>query len=321
MAYLLRRRTAATKFKWVKGHQGELGNEQSDRLAKLGASKENEDEIILDIPDHFDIQGAKLSAITQAIAYKGIHERKKKDQRKTTNLNLEKVRYVLETQTGELEMNEALWSLIRKSPVRLKIRQFFYKALHGTQKIGRYWFNIQDYEERGICQHCNEDKTMDHILTGCDYMAQTTIWNSAEELWPYEEGTWPRISLGVIIGCNALNVEVTKETKDRRGQTQIVKKNDQGATRLLKIIISEAAYLIWILRCERAISGNNRMEREIRALWRRVINRKLSEDKITATKVLRQKHYINIVENTWGQALRKRHSNLPDNWINRNVVF
>ena len=305
----------------MKGHQGELGNEQSDRLAKLGASKENEDEIILDIPDHFDIQGAKLSAITQAIAYKGIHERKKKDQRKTTNLNLEKVRYVLETQTGELEMNEALWSLIRKSPVRLKIRQFFYKALHGTQKIGRYWFNIQDYEERGICQHCNEDKTMDHILTGCDYMAQTTIWNSAEELWPYEEGTWPRISLGVIIGCNALNVEVTKETKDRRGQTQIVKKNDQGATRLLKIIISEAAYLIWILRCERAISGNNRMEREIRALWRRVINRKLSEDKITATKVLRQKHYINIVENTWGQALRKRHSNLPDNWINRNVVF
>jgi ribonuclease HI len=30
--YLLRRRTAQTRFKWVKGHNGELGNERSDHL-------------------------------------------------------------------------------------------------------------------------------------------------------------------------------------------------------------------------------------------------------------------------------------------------
>ena len=90
-AYLLRRRTATTKFKWVKGHNSDIGNEQSDRLAKLGASKSKPDDITLNVPDHFDLQGAKLSKITQAIAYQGIYEKAPKKERNTTHLNLENV--------------------------------------------------------------------------------------------------------------------------------------------------------------------------------------------------------------------------------------
>ena len=61
--------------------------------------------------------------------------------------------------------------------------------------------------------------------------------------------------------------------------------------------------------------------REVEAAWLKVINRKLSEDKTTATKVLRREQYTNVVKNTWDRALYKRHSNLPEDWINRNVVF
>lgn len=57
--YLLRKRSAPTTFKWVKGHNGDLGNEQSDRLAKEGASKDAPDYLPLDIPIEFDLQGAK----------------------------------------------------------------------------------------------------------------------------------------------------------------------------------------------------------------------------------------------------------------------
>ncbi|KAN0115797.1 Ribonuclease H-like domain containing protein, partial [Russula decolorans] len=38
-AYLLKSRTATTHFKWVKGHNGDHGNEESNRLAKEGADK------------------------------------------------------------------------------------------------------------------------------------------------------------------------------------------------------------------------------------------------------------------------------------------
>ena len=193
--------------------------------------------------------------------------------------------------------------------------------LHGTQKIGRYWFNIQDYEERGLCQTCRDDETMEHILTNCVHSTNSTIWKCAIDMWPYEEGTWPNITLGTIVGCNALSVETTREIKGRDGSLQREKHQDQGATRLLKILISESAYLIWTLRCERTICGKDHTEREVTASWRKIINRRLSEDKTTATKVLRRKSYISLVKSTWKAALRKRHRDLPEDWINRNVVF
>lgn len=162
---------------------------------------------------------------------------------------------------------------------------------------------------------------MEHILTGCEHATRKTIWNSAKDLWPHEEGTWPRSLLGTIIGCNTLIVETTKEIKDRWGQTQKIKRNDQGAMRLLKILISESAYMIWALRCERIISGQERTEDEIKVTWRKGINRRLSKDEVTATKVLRWKQYVNLVKNMWGKALSKRYRDLPENWINQNVVF
>jgi ribonuclease HI len=320
-AYLLRRRTAQTRFKWVKGHNGELGNERSDHLAKEGANKENEDEISLDIPAHFDLQGAKLSALTQATAYKGIRESQIIPERKTTNLNLEKVRDNLEEQTGTPETNEAIWKIIRKSPIKLKIQQFFYKTLHRTQKIGRYWLNIPNYEERCSCQICGEDESMDHILIKCENPTRLTVWKKARELWPYRTETWPENSLGTIIGCSAISVETTHVEKDGNGQTRTSKRSGPGATHLMQIITSESAYLIWILRCKRTIRDKRHSEREVEASWLRTINRRLSEDKMTATKVLRKKYYINIVKNMWARALRKRHSDLPDDWINRNMVF
>ena len=77
-----------------------------------------------------------------------------------------------------------------------------------------------------------------------------------------------------------------------------------GATRLIKILVSEAAYLIWITRCGRAIRGDELTENETKAAWRRTLNRRISEDTTTASRVLRKPEYIKLIKNTWEKALQ-----------------
>jgi ribonuclease HI len=73
-AYTLKRRTAPTTFQWTKGHNGNIGNKESDCLTKEGAEREEPGELNIEIPKEFDLQGAKLAALTQAKAYRGILE-------------------------------------------------------------------------------------------------------------------------------------------------------------------------------------------------------------------------------------------------------
>jgi len=108
-AHLLRLRTVKTTFQWIKGHNGTVGNEESDCLAKLGANKQDPDELDLEIPPEFNIQGAKLATLTQAMAYKGILERKKPEPRNVTNNNLRLTQNAICQQTNEEETEAAIW--------------------------------------------------------------------------------------------------------------------------------------------------------------------------------------------------------------------
>ncbi|KAH9973170.1 hypothetical protein BJV77DRAFT_968467 [Russula vinacea] len=70
----------------------------------------------------------------------------------------------------------------------------------------------------------------------------------------------------------------------------------EGAKRLLQILISESAHLIWVLR------------------WLRVINTRLTDDKIIATKIKRDEKSKRKTRNTWEHILRKQ-GDLPNDWI------
>ncbi|KAG1839037.1 hypothetical protein DFJ58DRAFT_644578, partial [Suillus subalutaceus] len=57
-----------------------------------------------------------------------------------------------------------------------------------------------------------------------------------------------------------------------------------GASRLLRIIISESAYLIWVLRCERVIQGILQDEEKTKRRWMNAIDKRLQLDRVIASK-------------------------------------
>jgi hypothetical protein len=95
---------------------------------------------------------------------------------------------------------------------------------------------------------------MGHILTICETPARKQIWNLMNSLWlkRHDEAFEP--SLGNVLGCGMPNF-----TADGKQLT--------GKNRLYKILILESAFLIWKLRCERAVAGKTHSETEIHNRW------------------------------------------------------
>ena len=321
-AYLLKKRTAPTYLEWVEGHQGDRGNEESDRLAKEGAMKAVPDVLNLSIPDEFNLQGAKLASLTQAIAYRGIRERQKAITRAVSDRNIDEAREAIRAYTGYDETCESIWQGIRKRTIRLRVQQFLFKAIHNTPMIGEVWFNVQNFQHRGICNPCTTTENMSHILLSCEAGPAATIWNLAKNMWPHNDIQWPEINMGTILGCGCLKTKSEDEDRNEgNGQSTSTPLRIKGATRLLQITISEAAHLIWVLRCERVIQEKTHSNEEVVSRWLKVINRRLTEDKITATVIKRkEKPVTRLVEATWEDALKK-YSDLPNEWIHDREVL
>jgi ribonuclease HI len=315
-AFLMRKRTARTSFQWIKGHTGDQGNEGSDQLAKSGAEKEEPDALDLNIPIEFDLQGAKLATLTQSEAYRGIRERQKTPYRKSTETNLKKTRAALHDYNGELETDASIWKSTRNPVIRLKIRQFLFRMMHQTPKVGGFWSKIPKWEHRQTCVPCQTVESMKHILVECRSSERRIIWQLTEQIWPHGRTPLPEISFGIILGVGAISPPATPAND---GETN-PRKTNKGARRLMQILISESAHLIWVLRCERVIQGKEHSDLEIVKRWLRVINKRLIEDKITATKIKRDNTHIKLTQTTW-EAILTKEGELPDKWMTNGEVL
>ena len=132
---------------------------------------------------------------------------------------------------------------------------------------------------------------MNHILTNCTTDPVRIIWPLAQNLWPHNPELWPNISLGLILaGGNIITLEDDDhdqsenedEDSDERAKIRSIK---QGKDCLLQILITEFTHLIWVLRCDQVINNHTHTLSEIRARWLKVINARLTDDKIIATKI------------------------------------
>jgi ribonuclease HI len=312
-AYQLRRRAAPTSFKWTKGHNGDAGNEQADALAKQGANKEQPDIINLDVPENFSLPRMKLMTLTQHAAYTTLQAQKLAPYTRHTLMNLDITRYAIQELTGHLETDASIWNNIRHPDIRRPIQNFLFKAMSGALRIGDFWSTIPNYEHRATCTHCPDTlESLNHILTECTYPTARTIWNLVKQKWPDSENNWQDIHHGHILGCGNIQPNIIEDAGENAAKKS-------GAARLKRILISESAYLIWALRCERAIGGRTHQQSTVTNRWLNQIITRLNIDRRLAISS-KKPNTVTKVKHTWTPILDHPNT-LPSNWTTKLEVL
>ncbi|KNZ73963.1 hypothetical protein J132_09038, partial [Termitomyces sp. J132] len=229
----LRERKGLTILEKVKGHAGIEGNEGADRLANEGAKSQNPTNINLEITEAYEVLGAKLASITQALAYKSILESQLAPEQKGTITHLDMTRWATKERTGDLPQDITIWKSLRSKHLTRDIRNFLWKCMHNTYKLGKYWENIPDCSERATCPRCRIEESLDHILTECEVSGQEEVWTMVRTIFEKNGADSTKPSLGDILGC-AIEMKI----------------GHLGPKRFRIIIMSEAAHTIWKARCE-----------------------------------------------------------------------
>ena len=311
----LRQRACKTEFQWIKGHDGNEGNEEADKLAALGAKKTEVQESNEEIPDNFNLTGAKLQAMTQALLYKGITQQKAYKMRTSTLIMLDITRWAIADINQNPPSDECIWGSLKDKALTKQTRDFLWKNIHNAYKVGQYWYNIPEHEHKAKCIKCDTEESMEHILTDCDEPEQQTIWHLAEQLWQRKYENWPTITHGTIMGCG------TTSFRNRKGELNTAK------NRLFRILVSESAYLIWKLRCERRITHEDDQDfhhskTEIHNRWLATINKRLIMDQLHTDQKRFKKKAIkkDKVLKTWS-GLLLREENLPEDWKRQSGVL
>ncbi|KZV88014.1 hypothetical protein EXIGLDRAFT_607892 [Exidia glandulosa HHB12029] len=284
---------------------------RTEQLAKAAISSLRPSRTDLENIDGPDAPGIRLTDVTQGSAYRAFLALQNVPERQGTIINVGRTRAALAEINGVWPSTRDVWDALRSLDLSRPVREFLWRLTHNVPKVGKYWLNISNYEHRSECQPCEVLESMDHILFECDAEGQGLIWQEAKDLWSRTGRPWPEVSLGAVIGCGLIVI------RDERG------KAIPGAARLLKIIISEAAFLIWKIRCERVIGNGNDPEKalsevEISNRFRAAIQKRLKIDTMLTSKRKFKQRAIptKILRATWEDVLFPN-GGAPERWWSR----
>ena len=309
----LKSRSADTTFEKWQEDKPTANQKEALELAKSALENPHQRDVAPEIDPSFSLRGQRLSAGTQRSFYQHLvtlHVQKHYSPKASLTNNIIATQRSVKDLWGATPTPPQLWKSTRSRDIPKNIRNFLWKCLHNKYKIGSYWRNIPNFEERGSCRLCEGIETMQHILVDCqESRIRRVVWGLASELWRRREPSWPEISFGSILGANLPNCISTKSTKKK------------GRNRLFAILVLESAHLIWKLRCEWLIENQGDQEKfpsdnEIHNKWVKAINMHLKFDKLqTDTKRYGSRAIkADLVLKTWSGVLLNE-ENLPDNWI------
>jgi hypothetical protein len=260
------------------------------------------------------ISGMKLSALTQAAAYRAIRENKRESlkeyelvNRKVTSRNMENCNKRLQNimKSDEVPNNAQIWKSFRHKDFTRRIKYFLWMTMHGGYKTGEYWDRMDnaDLKKRGQCKNCGHGtiETMKHILTECPVGKSEVVWQLVKKLWHKKTGVEITITFEDILTCGTL--------KTREGTY------DPGSMRLYRILISESAFLIWKTRNQVIINETPQPIQAVQNKWWYTIDARLKLDcVITRNRFGKKAIQPNLVKGTWENVIENER-NLPKNWM------
>ncbi|KAJ3535615.1 hypothetical protein NMY22_g6407 [Coprinellus aureogranulatus] len=300
---------AKVLVKKVKGHSGDEGNEGADRLAAEGVRKQISDPIDTSMGEELLKIGTRLQVSTQSLLYTQIRRYHPAPTRATTRQMVEQATTAIEALTGSKPPPERLWNALRtrakSSTLSQKFCAWAWKGLHDAHKIGDYWRRGSGYEARAECSQCNvQTESLHHILFECRMTNQRLVWDAVKNIWDRTRKEWPDLSVGTVLGIGLAEIKRDNGRKD------------PGLTRLYQILISEAAYLIWLLRCEwrlerEANPARVHTAREVLSRLRTTIERRMRTDRILTRRRTYGKKALSsrLVTGTWRLVTHRDHPN------------
>ena len=254
------------------------------------------------------LTGAKLSIMTQSLAYRAIRAQKIKREykkRRRIEINIQITKAEATMLSGAEPSEESLWRAIKHKDILREARYFLWMTFHNAYMVGSNWLRpgfVPEYRERSECKQCHKTESMEHILVECDAPGQAVIWALAEEPWLKQRRTWPKPTLGTILVSAGLKLR----NKNRD--------DEAGDTRLYWIIMSESVHIIWKIRCERVIreEPESITPAEAGRRWKHTIALRADlEKKMANPKYGKKALNRDLVKSTW-KGIFDNENNIPD---------
>ncbi|KAJ7775427.1 hypothetical protein B0H16DRAFT_1713013 [Mycena metata] len=190
---------APTYFETAEGDESSKeGFDGARVLAEYGSRKEHPDNIISSVTPEFELRGAKLSSLMQAIAYAEIKKAKGPPARKATDNMIKQVQASIKQNFNRIPLPADIWKSARHKNFTRQVRNFLWKSLHNAHRIGNFWTHIPECEDRAISQFYSVTEDLEHILLKCERPGQHQIWNLAKELWLKKHDRWPDFPSGLF---------------------------------------------------------------------------------------------------------------------------
>ena len=82
------------------------------------------------------------------------------------------------------------------------------------------------------------------LLMECGHPSTKLIWSLTRCLWAGMALPWPDLSLSLLLGCGNIMISSPED-----------RPTNNGPSCLLRILLSKALCLTWVLWCERTIQG------------------------------------------------------------------